>query len=336
MKKVRLGIIGVGHLGRFHVRVCKNISSIEIAGIYDIDKERREKISAEFGVRAFSQLSSLLKECEAVSIVVPTESHFKVAMEAICQGLHVFIEKPITSTVKEGKRLVEEARKKGLKIQVGHIERFNPAFLSLKTIKLSPMFVEAHRLSQFHPRGIDVSVILDLMIHDIDIILKLICAPIRSLHACGVGVVSSSDDIANVRIEFENGAVANLTASRISAKDMRKMRLFQRDQYISIDFLKKKSEIFSLKDATGLQEEGFCVLPLGEIGVPPCERRLYMVHPPEMEVNSLQLELTEFAASILYDKPEAVPGEEALYSLRIAQRILDTIRRPEGYSGRAV
>jgi len=328
MKKVRLGIIGVGHLGRFHVRVCKNIPSLEVVGIYDIDQQRAEKISAEFGVRAFSRLPSLLKECDAVSIVVPTESHFEVAMEAICRGLHVFIEKPLTSTVDEGKRLVQEARKKDLKLQVGHIERFNPAFLSLKGIKLTPMFVEAHRLSQFHPRGIDVSVILDLMIHDIDIILKLIPSPIRSLHACGVGVVSSSDDIANVRIEFENGAVANLTASRISAKDMRKMRLFQRDQYISIDFLKKKSEIFSLRDAQRLEKNGFSVLPLGEIGVPPCEKKLYMVHPPEMEVNSLQMELAEFARAILQDETEVVPGEEGLYSLEIAHRILKTIRRP--------
>ncbi len=333
MKKLRLGIIGVGHLGRFHVRVCQKIESIEIRGIYDKDPERGENISREFGVKRFPHLSSLLEECEGVSIVVPTESHFEVAMEAIFRGIHVFIEKPLASKVEDGKRLVQEARKRGLKIQVGHIERFNPAFLSLKGINLSPMFVEAHRLSQFNPRGIDVSVILDLMIHDIDITLKLIPSPIKALYACGVGVVSSNDDIANVRIEFENGAVANLTASRISAKDMRKMRLFQRDQYISIDFLKKKSEIFSLKDRELLEKRGFSVFPVGEIGLPPDEKKLYMVYPPEMEVNSLQLELAEFASSVLYDRPEVVPGEEGLYSLEIAHQILSIIRRPDGIYG---
>ncbi len=331
MERIRLGIVGVGHLGRFHVKVAREIDCIEVVGIYDIDPKRLEEISREFSVIAFEDMDSLLELCDAVSIVVPTHSHFSVAREAIGRGIHVFIEKPLTSTVEEGKLLVEMAREKGIKLQVGHIERFNPAFLSLKGIKLSPMFVEAHRLARFHPRGLDVSVILDLMIHDIDIVLTLIPYPLCSLHACGVPVISASEDIANVRMEFENGAVANLTASRISAKDMRKMRLFQKDQYISIDFLEKKSEIFSLEGVDALREEGFSVTSLGEIGISPLKRTIYMVHPPRVEINSLKMELGEFARSILLDLEEVVSGEQALYSLEVAHRILREIKRPDSY-----
>ncbi len=244
MKKIKFGVIGVGHLGKYHLKVAREIPYFEIVGINDKDIGRMKEISIKYNVPAFTDMEELLDRCDAVSIVVPTKSHFEIGMRALDMGCHVFIEKPITETIDQGRELVSFADSKKLKLQVGHIERFNPAYLSLQHLQLSPMFIEAHRLSKFNPRGTDVSVILDIMIHDLDIVLNLIDSPINFVHACGVGVVSPSEDIANVRIEFENSAVANLTASRISAKHMRKMRLFQKDQYISIDFFEQKKAKF--------------------------------------------------------------------------------------------
>ncbi|WP_461834832.1 Gfo/Idh/MocA family protein [Desulfothermus sp.] len=328
MDKIKFGIIGVGHLGHFHLKVARDIPYFDIIGIYDKDPTRMEDVSKKYDVTVFKDIDELLEKCEAVSIVVPTKSHYEIGVKALDKGCHVFIEKPITETVEQGKRLVLLANEKGLKLQVGHIERFNPAFLSLQHLELSPMFIEAHRLSEFNPRGTDVSVILDIMIHDLDIVLKLVDSPINFLHACGVGVVSPSEDIANVRIEFENGAVANLTASRISAKHMRKMRLFQKDQYISIDFLNKKSEILSLKKVDRLGDKGYEVLPLGEIGEGKNKRDIFFVSPPQMDVNSLKLELEEFARSIVFDKTVKVTGEEGLRALELAHEIIKLMKKP--------
>ncbi len=329
MKKIKLGIIGVGHLGRYHVQVAKDISQIDLVGIHDINRERLKEISQCYNVTPYYDVEELLNLCDAVSIVVPTHAHFEIATAALNQHCHVFIEKPITERVEQGEKLIALAKQKNLKLQIGHIERFNPAFLCLRHIKLSPMFIEAHRLSKFNPRGTDVSVILDLMIHDIDIVLKLVDSPINFVHACGVGVVSPSEDIANVRIEFKNGAVANLTASRISAKHMRKMRLFQRDQYISIDFLNKKSEIISLKDNSYLRQFGFNPIFLGEIGENDQKKEVYLIKPPLVEVNSLKLELQEFATSIIEDKDVPVSGEEALAALRLAYKIIKLMKKPQ-------
>lgn len=329
MDKIKLGIIGVGHLGRYHVQVAKDIPYIDLVGIHDLNKERLLNIASEFNVKPFFKLEDLLDISDAVCVVVPTNKHFDVAKKAIDYNCHLFIEKPITETVQQGEELISLIKEKRLKLQVGHIERFNPAFLSLRHINLSPVFIEAHRLSEFNPRGTDVSVILDLMIHDLDIVLKLIDSPINFVHACGVAVVSQSEDIANVRIEFENGAVANLTASRISAKHMRKMRLFQKDQYISIDFLNKKSEIISLKDVSHLKEFGYNPIFLGNIGEKDREKDLFLIEPPKVEVNSLKLELMEFADSILKDKPVAVTGEEALRALKLAYEIISLMKKPE-------
>ena len=328
MDKIKFGIIGVGHLGHFHLKVAKDISYFDIVGINDIDPTRMEEISNKYNVAVFKEVDELLEKCEAISIVVPTKSHYEIGLKALEKGCHVFIEKPITATVEQGKMLVSLAKDKGLKLQVGHIERFNPAFLSLQHLELSPMFIEAHRLSEFNPRGTDVSVILDIMIHDLDIVLKLVDSPINFLHACGVGVVSPSEDIANVRIEFENGAVANLTASRISAKHMRKMRLFQKDQYISIDFLNKKSEILSLKQVDHLKDTGYDILPIGVIGEGKNKRDIFFVSPPKIDVNSLKLELEEFARSIIFDDPVKVSGEEGLRALELAHEIIRLMKKP--------
>ncbi len=328
MEKIALGIIGVGHLGRYHLVCATEIPFFNVVGIYDKDFNRMENIAREYRVNFFESLDELLMRCDAVSIVVPTKDHYSVGVKAIGANCHVFMEKPITARIEEAKKLIELAKKENLKLQVGHIERFNPAFLSLCNLELSPMFIEAHRLSEFNPRGTDVSVILDIMIHDLDIVLKLINSPISFLHACGVGVVSPSEDIANVRIEFENGAVANLTASRISAKHMRKMRLFQRDQYISIDFLNKKSEILSLKDVTYLKEKGFNTLLLGEIGEGRNKKEVYLVSPPLIDVNSLKLELEEFARSIINDTETKVTGEDGLKALELAHEIIKLMKKP--------
>jgi len=328
MEKIKLGIIGVGHLGHFHLKVAKEIPYFDIVGINDINLKRMEEVSKRYKVPGFKDVDELLEKCEAISIVVPTKSHYEIGLKALNKGCHVFIEKPITETVEQGKKLVSLAKDKGLKLQVGHIERFNPAFLSLQHLELSPMFIEAHRLSEFNPRGTDVSVILDIMIHDLDIVLKLVDSPINFLHACGVGVVSPSEDIANVRIEFESGAVANLTASRISAKHMRKMRLFQKDQYISIDFLNKKSEILSLKKVDYLKDKGYNIISVGAIGEGKNKKDIFFVSPPRIEVNSLKLELEEFARSIIFDNAVKVTGEEGLRALELAQKIIELMKKP--------
>ncbi len=326
MKDLRFGVIGVGHLGEIHTRLAKEIDIINLIGVFDINLKRAEEIAHKYSVSFFDSFGDLLQNVEAVSIVVPTESHFEVARICLEQGIHVFIEKPITSRVEEAQMLLDISNKMGLKIQVGHIERFNPAFLALKEYTLEPLFIEAHRLSRFNPRGTDVSVILDLMIHDIDIVLQLIPTSIKSIDACGVKVVSETEDIANVRIVFENRSVANLTASRISMKDMRKMRMFQKYSYISIDFLNQKSEIFTLKD------EGLDIDPQDsfsfKLGTDHNAKEVVYLSPKPEPINPLKTELYLFAESILMNRPVPVTAEEAIRSLKIAQEILYQIKHP--------
>jgi len=239
MKKVNYGVIGVGHLGTFHAQLAKKIDQINLVGLYDIDTKKAQEVASTCQTKVFSSLEQLLAQVDAVSIVVPTIHHYQTALKALEYNCHLFIEKPITSTNSQARELISLCQKKELKLQVGHIERFNPAMLAIKDYPLQPMFIESHRLSQFNPRGTDVSVILDLMIHDIDIILGLVKSDITDMRASGASVLSDSIDIANVRLEFANGCVANITASRVSQKSERKMRLFQKDAYLSIDFQEK-------------------------------------------------------------------------------------------------
>ena len=260
MEKLKIGIIGIGHLGKAHLLNCKESSLIELVGFFDIDSEKREKIASEYLVKSYNSLSDLLKEIDAISIVVPTSSHYKIAEEALNANKHIFIEKPMTVNIKEADKLIALSEEKKLKIQVGHIERFNPAFAALNDFKLQPGFIESHRLAVFNPRGTDVSVVLDLMIHDIDVILSIIKSPVKKIDASGVNVVSDSTDIANARIQFTNGAVANVTGSRISQKNMRKMRIFQKNKYIAVDFLNKKTEVFSFYDENEQFSRGNAVL----------------------------------------------------------------------------
>src|ERR1051326_2729340 len=236
MNRLRVGIVGVGHLGALHAKMFSQIPTAELVGVVDADSARAGLVAGEVRTRAFPTYQELLKNVQAVSIVTPTSTHFELARMAIDAGIHVFVEKPITTTTEQAETLVNLSRSRNVTVQVGHIERFNPALLALEKYKINPMFVESHRLAQFNPRGTDVAVVLDLMIHDIDIILSLVRSPVERIEANGVAVVSNSIDIANARLQFANGCVANVTASRISQKKMRKMRLFQRDAYISVDF----------------------------------------------------------------------------------------------------
>jgi predicted dehydrogenase len=327
MEKIKLGVIGVGHLGKFHARLAAEVDSVHLAGVYDIDQEQAVRVSSECGCAPFDALDDLLSRVDAVSIVVPTSEHFSVAMKALDHGCHIFIEKPIASTVEEARQIIEKARQKGKKVQVGHIERFNPAMLAAKKHALAPKFIEAHRLSSFNPRGCDVSVVLDLMIHDLDLILYMVKSRIVQIDACGVAVVSETEDIANVRLKFESGCVANLTSSRISLKPMRRMRIFQKNKYIAMDFMEKKSDIFMLREQDQVMDPEAQAMVVSRIGVGEKARDIIYEKPEPPEVNSLKMELEEFARAIMLDLEPEVPGEQGMQALEAAKTILEKIEK---------
>src|ERR1700744_2058030 len=243
---LKVGVFGVVHLGKFHLNNWKEIKQAELVGFYDPDDTNAVEVSQKYQLPRFTDPDALIDACDAIDIVAPTPLHFNLCQKAIRKGKHVFVEKPLANTMEEAREIVKLVRESNVKLQVGHVERFNPAFLAVQSIPLNPLFIEVHRLAQFNPRGTEVSVILDLMIHDIDIILSVVKSEAKSTAASGVAVMTDTPDIASVRIEFNNGCVANLTSSRISMKKMRKMRLFQKDAYIGIDFLEKKTEIIKL------------------------------------------------------------------------------------------
>ena len=326
MSALAYGIIGVGHLGAIHAKVANQMASLDLVGVFDTDPARARMVAEQVGVSCFDTMEELLDRADAVSIVVPTVHHFEVATKALEHGCHIFLEKPITATVDEARKIVDLAREAGKKLQVGHIERFNPAVLALEDYTFEPMFIESHRLSPFNPRGTDVSVILDLMIHDLDIILALVNRPLKAIDASGVAVVSDSEDIANVRLTFDNGAVANITTSRISVKAMRKMRIFQKNMYISIDFLQKQSEIFQLSGEGMSAGKG---LPVATIGEGERKRQVLYERPQVPEVNSMEVELDKFAQAIEQGEHTPVTGEDGLRALDVAATILRKIRHPE-------
>lgn len=325
MEKLAVGVIGIGHLGAKHAKIYQEIESCELVGIYDIDNERVEKFRYETGIPTFKSIDELLDSVQAVNIVTPTITHFEIAKKAITRNIHVFIEKPITNTVEEGRELQKLADRHGVKIQVGHIERFNPALLSVKKYNLNPLFIESHRLAQFNPRGTDVAVVLDLMIHDIDVINSLINSPIESIQANGVAVVSDTIDIANARIQFKNGCVANLTASRISQKKMRKMRLFQRDAYISINFLEGSSEVFRIVEYDIPDSE--TTLKLGEITRGSSKRKITYEHPEPLSINPLKYELEMFLDAVINGKEPVVTSNDGISALEIAYQIIQVINQ---------
>ena len=324
-KKLRIGLVGVGHLGTFHLKLLNEIKTANLIGFYDIDLEKARKISDEYNVRAYNSLESLLEDVEALSIVTPTNLHYSVAKIALEKGKHVFIEKPFTETIPQAKELISISEKNNLKIQIGHIERFNPAILSLESYNLQPLFIESHRLDQFKPRGVDVAVVLDLMIHDIDLILSLVKSQVDRVEANGVAIISDSVDIANARITFKSGVVANVTASRISQKKMRKMRIFQKDAYISIDFQQGFSEIFRLADEN--EKSNDLAVNLGQIEKGKVKRNIVYEQPEIKEVNALKYELELFIDSVLKDKPPVVSAQDGLHALEVAEMILEQIEK---------
>jgi predicted dehydrogenase len=315
-----IGLIGVGHLGKIHLR-CIQLAAdhYQLVGIHDTDQALAERVAEEFGVNAYPSADKLMAECEVIDVVTPTPTHFELVDRALRAGCHVFVEKPLTATLEEARKLIERSEATGRLVQVGHVERFNPALRALSEVNVQPYFIEAHRLAMFNPRGTDVSVVLDLMIHDLDIILKLADAEVSEVRASGVAVLSETPDIVNARIEFANGAVANLTASRISLKNMRKVRLFQRDAYISLDLLEKESQVVRLfaADETDLPAGGQ-QFPLE---TPRGSRIIHVDQPDSDPVNAIQLELESLADSITTGRPVAVSVRDGYRALELAHRI---------------
>jgi predicted dehydrogenase len=318
---LKIGVIGAGHLGKIHLRLLKEIKTAELIGFFDHDREISQKVSTETGIKSFDNVADLIDACEAIDIVTPTLTHFEYGLQAVKKSKHIFIEKPVTHTVAEGKKLLSLIQEAEVKAQVGHVERFNPAFLAAKEFLQQPLFIETHRLAEFNPRGTDVPVVHDLMIHDIDIVLSVVKSPVKRILASGVAVVSDTPDIANARIEFDNGCVANLTASRISLKSMRKSRFFQRDAYISVDFLKKKTEVVRLKNLVGEAGPLDITIDLGIKG----SKIIYFDQPKIEENNAIKMELEQFINAILNDLPTQVTVEEGLNALTVAHQVMDKI-----------
>lgn len=315
---LKVGVLGAGHLGKIHLQQWKEVAGAELVGFYDPDAQQAADAAAQYNITCFSDMESLIHAADAIDIVAPTTVHYELAKTCLLNGKHLFVEKPLANTLEEAAELVQLVKEANVKCQVGHVERYNPALLALKDQELLPMFIETHRLAQFNPRGTDVSVILDLMIHDIDIVLHMVKSPVRRISASGVAVISEQADIANARIEFDNGCVANLTSSRISLKKMRKMRLFQRDAYISIDFLEKRTEIVRLID--GYAPKNILDLPLE---MPGGEKKTISVNLPEVTAtNAIRHELQEFTDAILQDKPVRVSVYDGYQAMDVAHQVL--------------
>lgn len=320
---LKVGVLGAGHLGKIHLRLLNQSEKYDLVGFFDPNSDNADKVAAEFGYRKFNTISELIAAVDVVDIVTPTLSHFDCAKEAIETGRHIFIEKPIANTVEEADELINLATKHNVKGQVGHVERFNPAFISTKDKIENPMFIETHRLAEFNPRGTDVPVVLDLMIHDIDVILSVVKSKVKLINASGVSVISDTPDIANARIEFENGCVANLTSSRISLKNMRKSRFFQKDAYISVDFLDKVCEVVKMKDAPEIPGDFDMILQNAE-GI---KKQIYFENP-DIEVNNAILdELETFADAITNGTTPIVTLEDGTEALRVAYRIIDCFKK---------
>lgn len=319
--KLKVGVLGAGHLGKIHLKLLNQSERYELIGFYDPNKEQAQKVVAEFGYTYFDNIEKLIEAVEVVDIVTPTLSHYECALKAIDAKRHIFIEKPITSTVAEAEEIYRLLEANQLKGQVGHVERFNPAFQAAKSSIANPMFIEVHRLAEFNPRGTDVSVVLDLMIHDIDVLLSVVDSPVKHIEASGVAVISKSPDITNARIEFENGCVANLTASRISMKNMRKSRFFQKDAYISVDFLEKKVEVIHMKDAPEEVSEYDMILQNAEGE----RKQIYFEYPEVQPTNAILEELETFADAIEHNTTPVVTFLQGTKALRLAKDIVTKI-----------
>ena len=325
-EKIKVGIIGVGHLGQHHVKHFSRLTGVQLAGIFDIDQGRAQKIAQQYPIRAFSSLDELLESVDAVAVVTPTQTHATVAGKCLEAGKHVFIEKPITKTVAEADRLIALSGKQGVLLQIGHIERLNPALLPLKDFDLQPKFIEVQRLAPYTVRGTDVPVVLDLMIHDIDIILSLVDSPVKNIRASGVSIMTKSVDIANARIRFHNGTVANITASRIAKDRVRKIKVFQQDMYVTIDLSLGLTEVYRILDTQRKDPQAIFTAPLDQDGY---QRQIVYEKPAIKKSDALQMELSNFIAAIQgQEKPivDGTAGREALaVATKIQQMIIDDL-----------
>ena len=320
---LKIGVLGAGHLGKIHIKLIKEINAFDLVGFYDPNQEMAEETAREFDLKKYDNIDDLIQDVEAIDIVTPTLSHYECALKAVRQSKHLFIEKPITNTLAEAKELISLVSEANVKAQVGHVERFNPAFVAAEEYINQPMFMEIHRLAQFNPRGTDVSVVLDLMIHDIDIVLSVVNSGIKSINASGVAVISDAPDIANARIEFNNGCVANITASRISMKTTRKCRIFQSDAYVSIDFLERQAEIIRIKSIKG-EPDPLAILVDPGNGKP--KKQIYFERPASPETNAIKDELISFAKSINENTETRVTVEDGFKALDLAYKILDKLK----------
>ena len=311
----------MGHLGKFHLNNWKEIDGIEIKGFYDPSDVNAAEVISNYEVKRFNDPDDLIDVCDIIDIVTPTISHYELCKKAVLKSKHVFVEKPLAHSISEAKEIVKLVKEANIKLQVGHVERFNPALLAAREYDLAPMFIEVHRLSQFNPRGTDVSVILDLMIHDIDIILSLVKSSVKNVFANGVHVLSDTPDIANVRIEFDNGCVANLTSSRISMKKMRKMRLFQKDAYIGINFLDKKTEVIKYKSPDDKDVFTF------DVDTNHGKKTIAIASPVIKENNAIKMELQSLVNSISNNKATVVTEVDGYRAMEVAHLILDKISR---------
>jgi len=320
---LKIGVIGAGHLGKIHLRILKESPFYELQGFYDQDQAKSALISSELGVKSYPDMDALIADCDVLDIVTPTIAHYDCSIRAMKQSRHVFIEKPLSNTIEEAKEMISLAQEANVKVQVGHVERFNPAFTAAKPFIDQPMFVETHRLAEFNPRGTDVSVVLDLMIHDIDIVLNMVKSEVKKINCSGVAVVSDTPDICNARIEFDNGCVANLTASRISLKKMRKSRFFQRDAYIAVDFLKKKAEVVRLKTLEGEPDPLSVIIDLGE---GKGSKQIYFENPAVLENNAIKDELESFAKAIVNNTQPVVTIQDGFGAMQLAHQIIEKLK----------
>lgn len=319
---LKIGVLGAGHLGKIHLRLLNQSEKYELVGFYDPFAENANKVAQEFGYTKFDSIDELIQAVDVIDIVTPTLSHFDCAKKAIEAGKHVFLEKPITTTVAEAEAIIKLAEENNVLGQVGHVERFNPAFVAVRSKIENPMFIETHRLAEFNPRGTDVPVVLDLMIHDLDAILSVVHSPVKHVSASGVSVLSESPDIANARIEFENGCVANVTASRISMKNMRKSRFFQRDAYISVDYLEKTCEVVKMKDAPETPGDFDLILQNAE----GLKKQIYYDNPTVLPNNAILDELETFHDAIVNNTRPIVTLEDGTKALRLAYQIIEAFK----------
>lgn len=320
---LKIGVLGAGHLGKIHIKCIKQIDNYNLCGFYDPDDENAAKVEEEYGIKRYDSIGALIDDVDVVDIVTPTISHFDCASEALKKTRHVFIEKPVVTTLDEARKLISLSEEANIKVQVGHVERFNPAFIAAQPYFEQPMFIETHRLAQFNPRGTDVPVVLDLMIHDIDIVLSVVKSDIHRISASGVPVVSDTPDIANARIEFTNGCVANLTASRISMKNMRKSRFFQKDAYISVDFLDKEAEILRMKDVNPDKADPYAVIM--ELGPGQLPKQVIFDKPEVKQINAIKEELASFYEAIVNDTTPSVTINDGYNALEVAHKIIEKL-----------